>query len=468
MKILFLISFVSSCFCLDYFTADDQFYFEKSAYSFQNEIKLGQARVGEVNGNYWDVKVPVNRKSWALSIAHGHQLMRNIIKSENYPIDIFLATALKESDLGCDHDIIQEEGVEFPLGKQWDAGDGFYQIEGWSASAYGEMAKLYPKRFPAGLDNHSVLIGNEHFETATIGKVYYDLMVFHYWKYVNGYRPLELFDQSTDKGAIVKMLSAAFYMGHQTSGNFYKDVFVSNRNNSYIQNDFLELFKVSPYKDDHFYSMAEDHAKLVYQCVSLFQDSADLVGNPENNFFYDYYDSTITWDDFKEYMEKIKPLYPEVEWSDVELSVQDRFNAVKGGNSLSFRYEIAPVIDELILSLPVENPVPALKNEYSYAIQWHDSLEYDPEFKNSVDVKAETITNHNIVISSVSKGVRIELPYHNRGSVELLSLQGRMIRKVDIANQGVSFLSTKGVHCGIFVVKISTKSFVESKMILIR
>lgn len=440
-------------FARDYFTMEDQFYFDRATYGYKQEIKLGQARVGKVNGNYWDVKIPLNRKSWALALAHGQQLIRNILRSESYPIDIFLATALKESDLGCDHDIIQEEGTEYPLGKTWDAGDGFYQIEGWGASAYGEMSKLYPKRFPEGEASHGALIGNEHFETATIGKVYYDLMVFHYWKYVNGYRPIELMDKSTDRGSLIKMLSAAFYMGHQTSGTFYQDIFLTNRDKAYEEAEFLNFFDEDPYKDDNFYNMARDHAELVHQCVKVFQDSAEIVGSPEKNEFYNFYDSLISWDDMSGYMEKLKPLYPDVSWDDITIKVKATFDGIKSGQALSFRTEIAPVIDELILTLPVENPVPGLKKHYDYAIKWHDSLEYESDFDDVSVIQTLPITKSMQILTQKNS-----LTIVHRGTtpttVEIFNVRGQSLLKTKgIAQKIVVPLS--GLSVGIYYAKVT-------------
>lgn len=434
----------------NYFTMDEQFYFDREEFSFQSEIKLGEARVGKVNGNYWDVKIPLNRKSWALAQAHGHQLMRNILRVEQYPLGIFLATALKESDLGCDHDIIQEDGVEFPLGKQWDAGDGFYQIEGWGASAYGEMAKLYPKRFPAGEENHGKLIGNAHFEMATIGKVYYDLMVLHYWKYVNGFRPIELIDKSADADAMIKLLSAAFYMGHQTEGNFYRDIFLTQRESAYTVENFTHFFDQEPYKSDNFYQMARDHAVLVHQCVKIFEDSASSVGSPENNQFYSFYDSLISWNDMSNYMEKLKPLYPEVHWEDIHSTVKNTFDNVKGGAPLSFRYDIALVIDELILALPVENPVPGLKKHYEYAIEWHDTLEYEPDFGHvSTEERRDTPPAGIRLLTDRSKTVL----YSARAidEVSLFSLRGQELFKSSPGKKRLT-LPTDNLSTGIYYI----------------
>lgn len=450
-----LLSIVYSVYAENYdFTAlSDTFHLNPSIYSYADKIEIGQGRVGPVNGELWDVTVPLNRVTWAIAIAHGYQLMRNIIRAEIYPSALFFATALKESSLGCDADIEQDQSLQYPIKQIWDTGDGFYQIEGWEGSAYGEMSKIYPKRFPS--DKHAELIGDNHFETATLSKVYYDLMVLLYWKYQKQYRPLELFDNSTDSHGILKMVSAAYYMGHQGVDSFYNFVFNTNRVNSYL-NDYLTFFDEEPYGSDSFYQNAKTHAEKVSQVVSVFQDSASKEGIPSTNFFTSYYDTTVTLSDIYLYINKITPLYPQADTSTLKIGVQTVFNSINNGNPIKFKDNIGKIVDYLILQLPIDNPVPGIQSFYPFI--WDNTLDYIPNFNQGSTANNSYYTNSkNIKIKSSSNFLFLSSSVNHNLVLNIYDLRGRDIIKTNIAINAGDILKlnlSKMLNKGSYVVKI--------------
>lgn len=465
LSVLFIYSFAEN---YDFTSLQDTFYLNPSTYSFAGKTEIGQGRVGPVNGELWDVTVPLNRITWAIAIAHGHQLMRNIIRAEIYPSPIFLATALKESSLGCDPDIEQNSSLEHPIKQIWDTGDGFYQIEGWEASAYGEMSKIYPKRFP--LNKHADLIGDDHFETATLSKVYYDLMVLLYWKYKKQYRPLELFDNSADSHGILKIVSASYYMGHQGVDSFYSYIFDTNRENSY-QNDYITFFNEEPYGSDSFYQNAKTHAEKVSQVVSVFQDSAFKDGIPESNFFTSFYDTTVTISDINLYIDKISPLYPNVNSSELKNGVQIVFNSINSGEPINFQNDIGKIIDYLIIQLPVDNPVPGIQTYYPFT--WDSSLDYEPEFKQgSTNITNNFINNCSIKFSSYSSLLLLNSEDNQNIKLKVFDLRGKSLFRKDInlsAGKETKIDFSKLLCKGSYIFQITdTKNLKVTNKLLIK
>ncbi len=445
----------------DFTTLSDTFHLNASTYGYADKIEIGQGRVGPVNGELWDVTVPLNRVTWAIAIAHGYQLMRNIIRAEIYPSALFFATALKESSLGCDPDIQQDPKLQYPIRQIWDTGDGFYQIEGWEGSAYGEMSKIYPKRFPS--DKHSELIGDDHFETATLSKVYYDLMVLLYWKYKKQYRPIELFDNSTDNHGVLKMVSAAYYMGHQGVDSFYGYVFESNRENSY-KNDYITFFDEEPYGSDSFYKNAKTHAEKVSQVVSVFQDSASKDGIPTTNFFTSYYDTTVTLADINLYIDKIAPLYPEINMFSLKTGVQTVFNTINNGDPIRFKDDIGKIVDYLILQLPIDNPVPAIQSYYPFT--WDGSLDYIPNFnQGSTTIKSNHIKSNLFNIKKQSNTLFLYSTINQNVKLSIYDLRGRNLLKRDLnlcADRCIKLNLKKMLKKGNYILKIEDEKNIKT------
>lgn len=445
----------------DFTTLSDTFHLDPSTYGYADKIEIGQGRVGPVNGELWDVTVPLNRVTWAIAIAHGYQLMRNIIRAEIYPSALFFATALKESSLGCDANIEQDPSLQYPIKQIWDTGDGFYQIEGWEGSAYGEMTKIYPKRFPS--DKHAELIGNDHFETATISKVYYDLMVLLYWKYKKQYRPIELFDNSADNHGVLKMVSAAYYMGHQGVDSFYSYVFNSNRENSYL-NDYITFFDEEPYGSDSFYQNAKTHAEKVSQVVSVFQDSASKAGIPTTNFFTSYFDTTVTLSDINLYIDKISTLYPEANISSIKAGIQTLFNSINSGSDIRFQNDIGKIVDYLILQLPIDNPVPGI--QFFYPFSWDSSLDYIPDFnQGSTAIKHNYQNSNSIKIKNSSNILFLNSTINQNINLNIYDLRGRNLISTDInlySNRNIKINLSKKLKRGSYVLKIKGSNNIKT------
>ncbi len=342
--------------------APSTFNFTASNYIPMGEIKIGQGRLNPIWGTTVDAYIPSNRKSWAIAMAHAAHLFRNVAKTDKIPANFYFATAAKESFCGCDNTIqAMPNATIFPFTFQnASLGDGCFQIE--NLSAYTEMVTQYPQRFPAGL--HANLIGNANFETAALGKAYYDIFTVKYWEVHKNWNPSAFFNSAADPNAAIKLMSVAY-----NRGLWYTELgTVLNTNRSTA----IASANISPYFINNNYGYDYQNALTNYTNI-LGNNTASLdpalfninpaTGQPYNSF-NSFYDPQITWNEVDTYIEKIKILYPTVNIATLKTNVQMVFNGINGGNSISFRYNMGQVLDALLLGLPADDPSANIATTY--------------------------------------------------------------------------------------------------------
>ena len=346
-------------------SAPATFYFNSSNYQPTGEIKIGQGRLNPIWGVSVDAYIPANRKSWAISMAHAAHLFRNVVKTDKIPANFYFATAAKESFCGCDVGIqASPSGTPFPFTYQSSSlGDGCFQIE--NNSAYNELVQQYPQRFPVG--QHANLIGGGNFETAALSKAYYDIFTVKYWEVHKNWNPIGFFNTASDPDAAVKLMAVAY-----NRGLWYTElgtVLNSSRSSA------ISASSISPYFVNNNYGYDYQNALTNYTRIlgnnlaglstSLFTTNP-ATGQPYNSF-NGFYDPQISWTDVNDYIERIKVLYPSVNFTTLKSQVQTVFNSQNGGNPVSFRYAFGKVLDALIMGLPADDPSSNIATIYGCA-----------------------------------------------------------------------------------------------------
>lgn len=329
-----------------------------------NEIRIGEARLYPVWGVSSDAEIPNNRKSWAMAIAHASQVFANVIDTGILPINTFWATPLKESFGGCDNALQTDSDDPYPLAFQSaSTNDGCFQIEP-PPSAYAELNGMYPNRFPTAA--HPSIIGGNHFETAALGKAYYDIFTVRWLEVNKDWDPLDFFDNATDPMAGVKAISGAYNRGLWST--LVSDIFYTLRDSALAAPDLLTIFN---------HEVAKDHAEKISNYTQVLGDQAAAInptltatntatGQPYN-YFKNYYDEPIAWSDVSHYLTRIFPLYPDIDSVAVRNNIQTTFNGINGGASISFRYEFGQVLNALMLLLPLDDPTEQIKTTYGCA-----------------------------------------------------------------------------------------------------
>lgn len=330
------------------------------------EIKIGEARLNPVWGVSSDAEIPNNRLSWAIAIAHAHRIFANVTDDGIMPMNTFWATPLKESFCGCDPAIQTDAADPFPLVYQPSSvNDGCYQIEP-PPSAYAELMAMYPQRFPTG--GHPTLIGGSNFETAAIGKAYYDIFSVRFLEVNKGWDPFGFFAAATDPLAGIKAISGAYNRGLWS--DLVQRIFSTQRTQALATPDLLTIFDGEP--------VAYDHAQKISNYTVVLENQPELLNPPSlantnpgtgqpYNYFKNFYNPDVSWADVQYYLSRIFPLYPDVDTSAVTAAVQSVFNGINGGAPISFRYQFGQVLDALMLGLPIDDPTERIKVTYGCA-----------------------------------------------------------------------------------------------------
>lgn len=444
-------------------TAPSTFYFDSANYIPLGELKLGQGRLYELWGVTADAYIPANRKLWAISMIHAHHLFRNITKTSKIPVSFYFSTALKESFCGCDPNM-QPVSSPFPLSYQANSvGDGCFQIE--NNSAYAELRIIFPNRFPAG--GHSSLISGDNFETAALCKAYYDIFGLKFLEISKGWNPVGFFNDAADSNAAVKIIAMAY-----NRGLWYPDLGVvlsTDRTHALSLTSISEYFASSGF--------GYDYQKVLTQYCNVLEnntyrlDSNLRTINPQTgqpyNYFINYYDPQISWNDVKAYIDSISILYPEVNIANVKSAVQTKFNSINSGNPVSFRYQLGGVLNKLIMLLPADDPTTAIASNYGCVISGNSKKINPPDgikmpiekikIENSEDNKNLILT---YAISESAKGELIITDGKNfEMSYQLNSLANKFYFKNDALKEGayLFFVKENGVIIGkgkFAVVKI--------------
>lgn len=343
-------------------SAPSTFYFNSASYQPLGEIKLGQGRLNPVWGVSADAYIPSNKKNWAISMVHAAHLFKNVTGTSKIPVDFYFATAVKESFCGCDNSIqAMPSGTMYPLSYQSaSVGDGCFQIE--SNSAYNELVQDYPQRFPAG--QHGSLISGFNYETSALAKAYYDIFTVKYWSVAKGWNPIDFFNNAADPDAALKLMSIAYNRGLWYTP--LSTVLNSDRANAIQDTDISNYFTDNVYGYDYQKALTDYVHVLQNEAYKL--SSSQVAVNPQSgqpyNYFGNYYDPQISWQDVNNYIDSIMILYPGIDFSVIRSGVQTVFNSINGGASVSFRYQFGQVLDKLILSLPADDPTNAISLNY--------------------------------------------------------------------------------------------------------
>lgn len=342
------------------------YYLTQATLKPAGEIRIGEARLYPVWGVSADAEIPNNRLGWAMAIAHAYQIFANVTDTGIMPMNTFFATPLKESFCGCDANIQTDAGDPYPLTYQpLSVNDGCFQIEP-PPSAYAELNTMYPQRFPVG--QHAQLIGGSHFETAAIGKAYYDIFTVRFLEVNKGWDPFGFFENATDPLAGVKAIAGAYNRGLWS--NLVQNIFYTQRTQALATPDLLTIFEDEPVAYDHAQKISNYTVVLNNQTGMLnppsLSNTNPATGQPYN-YFKNYYETQVTWPDVQQYLSRIFPLYPDVDTTAVKTSVQTVFNSINGGASISFRYNFGQVLDAIMLALPVDDPTEQIKINYGCA-----------------------------------------------------------------------------------------------------
>jgi hypothetical protein len=433
------------------------------------EIRLPQGGVDglDLEKPMW-ITIPTNRPTWAIAIAHSWNLHRNMIQKVNHPkIGYYMAITGHETGMGCDCGAQFSTG-HIPWSTtgggaaNWtskcgigaNSHEGCFQMEEFNA--WGELNQVMPDRFPcSGFNN---VVAGSGFETQALAMTYRDFTYSLLMEYSWNMNPWDVFDDSNcDQYAYEKFLAAGW--NGSISGT-YATMAQSNAPPSTRANP-VNLFSnraatknnpewdldgtVAYYPEVIAWTLSAIEGNSSYpgyqydprkfwgalvstgtgqageydyngvlipagQKLPLNSVNGTFPGH-QNHVQLGYYNGNIYWSDVDAYLTRITAFYYEfaspAKLNPIKARVQNVFVSIAGStsNPIPFK-QLGPVIDEIIMSFPKENPLIA-------ALQT-DGLPHGPNGNEHSTCSgkyspASHIVSRNIQTNTICKGQSLVL-----------------------------------------------------------
>ncbi len=307
-----------------------------------------------------NVYIPTNRKGWAIGMAVAHTLFCNLIGFQAISINEYLATTLQEVNCGCIGGITAPAWVTAPYPI---APTKYYCFDYTHAYAAGYFQEEFPTFSQLRSDipcfptfNFDTLVVGVHFETQALVKAYQDFDNVIFWQ-TKCYNPIGFIRNAKDPYAAEKIISSRYNSGVWSP--VVSTILTTNRTAA------LPATNIGPILDTtSVYNYWEQISRVTAVLDSNLSDvSATDAANhsvtyPGVHKFRDFYDSQISWSDVSNYIDSIAPFYKSVGITATGLknAVQPVFNSINGGASISFKTQMPPVIDAIVLNLPAFYP----------------------------------------------------------------------------------------------------------------
>ena len=271
--------------------------------------------------------------TWALAVAHAALLFSDLTESGlalRLSPSFVLATALKESFLGCDETTAADpRHPESAYLRSLAADhDGCFQME--DGTAWLELTRMFP-RF-AGISHAAVISaegqasrGHANFETGALALAYYDTFAYAMLPGLGLSDPDAWFTQAKDPQALPKVVALLYNRGAwasevQTAVRACQDrpieecVPTNTPGSDYIR-------AVSAYTAELEAAVASDHC----------------------------YDETLSTEVIATYLERIAPMFPGEDWPALHKASQAAFLEASGGKrEAPFQQVARPVLQGLV------------------------------------------------------------------------------------------------------------------------
>jgi hypothetical protein len=342
----------------------------------EGEIRLGQGSVYAWNANDQNIYIPSNRYDWAVSAAVAHTLFTNLMGVDLMSINEYMATSKQEIDCGCDPGITSPGWVTAPYKiqptnycKDYSGGVavGFFQQE--KGTGWFELAADLPCMY--GVSDVNTVAVDGGWGTQIINKVYHDYNNVRFWELVKGWDPINFLKQSQDPYAVEKIISLAYNRG-MNDGSI-QNILSTNRAAALASTDLLDQMFLG--------GVGFTYAEQISRLTAVLDNKMGSVSNlgtttngipfPASHSFHSFFDEPITWNDVNTSLTQIMAFYAAtglVDEAAVRAKVKATFDGINGGGAVGFRYDIAPVIDEIVFCLPAFDPAEGVANIYGNSV----------------------------------------------------------------------------------------------------
>lgn len=325
-----------------------EFYFDENCFI----PSPAQLKVGEASLKEWGVKtdmyIPDNKKGWAISNAHAHALLTNLVGFEIVSPNHFNATALNESHCGCESDIIPDPAsVNTPLSFQpVTVADGCFQV---TPTGWLQLDQFFPDMV-AGLSHASIISGN--YARSCIMRAYYDATTLLHWEKVSCFDPLGMIQNTNDPYLAESLLGIAFYRG--VDEDYFKTIFDTKRSTYLVsENVIQDAFDVGDVESGalNYGARQRNNTKQLDNNLTASWATNSQYYSPADFSWRGWYNDDINWSDFVAYFDEIDDMFLGVNWTSIAAEVKVVFDEINGGSAVPFT-QLGPVIDKIVLLLP--------------------------------------------------------------------------------------------------------------------
>lgn len=303
-----------------------------------DHVDLGHPVWGEQGVHYY-----VPHPAWAMAATQGSRLLAYYLGGSldrTVSPNWFLATALKESYLGCCTAVPAD--AAHPAAR-WEhtpasVGDGCFQIE--NGTAFVEMQRIFPAHYAAA--SHADVIAGCRVESSAVTMAFYDAFVFGMMHKLLG-DPGAFFAAATDPGAVELAFSIAYNRG------VWSQELAQAIGPCAAAADLLQCV----FGDAD--TIARDHAFAIWQYVQDL-DAAAREGR--------CYDAALTSADVAAYVDAIAPVLAPGDPAGLRDRAVAAFEAAAGGASGTFQAHFGAVL-AVLEAEPVQDPFPQLADWYA-------------------------------------------------------------------------------------------------------
>ncbi len=354
------------------------------------------------------ITIPTNRPEWAIGIAHAWNLHRNMIKKVNFPkISYYMAITGHETGMACDCEAQFSPGHipwsrsgnppgntnYFPAkcGPIARSEDGCFQME--FLNGWGELNQIMPHRFPcngfervvSGRSSVYKSVGTQAL-AMSYRNIAYSLLMEYSWQM----DPWSVFGAAgCDEYAYEKFLAASW--NGSISGTFSTLTqptptrpgsmrpgvnLVTDRAGARTNPNWDLDATAGYYPEVIAWAMSAIEGNTAYPGY-IYRPSQYFGGFPaveintvnnaltaqQNHIALGYFNDNITWATVNQYIDTLTNFYFEyandpVALNAIKARVQTAFVSVSGSISTPIPFQqLGPVIDEIILCFPKENPL---------------------------------------------------------------------------------------------------------------
>lgn len=360
------------------FSFDAECLIPSPGYICLNEAQLSEWSGGS-NLDLADVRVPENRKNWAIAAAHSQSMFTNMIGAEITSIDYFFAQAIIEGRMGCDAGIITDPLDDNPINyRSISSAAGCFQI---LPDGMNQLKQFYPNLYgslSSPILDYNEIIAGDNFVTAALSKSLYDATSFTIWEKMKCWNPIDFFDNANDPYAAEELLAFAYHDGPFGSESILENIFDNNRTT------FLTNTNLATHLANSSSSVGVAYAERMRNNLMQLQDNFAIdpslvshdaqvnwgglnTGKPDHHEYHGCYDEPISWSDFEAYIEEAGKLFWTADLQEVKSKTKIAFDAINGGGDVNFT-ALGAVIDAMTLAFPAYSPDKGLGETYNASL----------------------------------------------------------------------------------------------------